>query len=207
MTFKSIARVTFNVLVTALSCVPLASGADHENDGAPIDFARDVQPIFARACLKCHGPDRQRGKLRLDERASAFAGGDSGEPAVRPGDVGASPLLERVTTPDAERRMPLKGEPLSADEIALLKRWVAQGAPLAGGTRKLRTSPARAPGHRRGPGALGVPPAPGGRASGSSPVRSGSHGHRLVFAREAGAERPGVFGRGRAAHADPALGF
>ncbi len=128
MTCKPIPRVTFNVLVTALSCVPLASGADHENDGAPIDFARDVQPIFARACLKCHGPDRQRGKLRLDERASAFAGGDSGEPAVRPGDVGASPLLERVTTPDAERRMPLKGEPLSADEIALLKRWVAQGA-------------------------------------------------------------------------------
>ena len=109
-----------------------------------------MQPIFARACLKCHGPDRQRGKLRLDERASAFAGGDSGEPAVRPGDVGASPLLERVTTSDAERRMPLKGEPLGGRDRAPQ----AMGCP---GPRRWPEAPANsapAPrdlGHRRGP--------------------------------------------------------
>ncbi len=118
------------VWVAALAMASPATAADDPGDGgAAVDYARDVRPILARACLKCHGPEKQRGGLRLDERASVIAGGDSGEPAVTPGKIDASPLLERVTTADMALRMPPAGKPLSTGEIALLRRWIAAGAP------------------------------------------------------------------------------
>jgi hypothetical protein len=116
------------MLLETVSLASLSLGADSRDDEAPVDFALDVQPIFARSCQMCHGPQKLRGGLRLDERASVLAGGDSGEPAIAPGDVKASRLLERVSTDDASRRMPPKGERLSSGEIAVLKRWIAQGA-------------------------------------------------------------------------------
>ncbi len=122
--------VGLGALVVVLAVASPSYGVDnHKDDGGSIDFARDVEPVLARHCLKCHGPEKQRGGLRLDDRASVLAGGDSGEPAVKPGDVTASHLLERVTTADKSQRMPPRGEPLSADEITLLKRWVVLDAP------------------------------------------------------------------------------
>ena len=44
----------------------------------PADFARDVQPLFADRCVKCHGPEKMKGGLRLDVKAAAFKGGDDG---------------------------------------------------------------------------------------------------------------------------------
>ena len=81
-----------------------------------------------RACLECHGPEKQRGGLRLDSRTSVYKGGESGEPAIVPRDPDASPLLERVASDDPTFRMPPKGERLAAGELTLLKRWVAEGA-------------------------------------------------------------------------------
>ena len=102
-------------------------GATGDN-ARPVDFATQVRPLFARTCLKCHGPEKQRGGLRLDSRASVLKGGDSGEPAIVPGDPDASALLERVASDDSTVRMPPKGERLAAGESGLLKRWVAEGA-------------------------------------------------------------------------------
>ncbi len=93
-----------------------------------VDFARQVQPVFARACLRCHGPDRQNGGLRLDRRDSAFRGGESGLPAVAPGDPLASALIERVKSADESNRMPPKGDRLTAAEIETLRQWIAAGA-------------------------------------------------------------------------------
>ncbi len=124
----STGKITLGVLFATLTFAPPSRGDDPIEEGAPVDFARDVQPILARACQKCHGAEKRRGGLRLDERESAFAGGDSGEPAIRAGKVDESPLLKRVSTGDAAKRMPLRGDPLSASEIALLSRWIAQGA-------------------------------------------------------------------------------
>jgi mono/diheme cytochrome c family protein len=111
-------------VVLALGCV---AGAG-DDPLRPVDFASQVRPIFARSCLKCHGPEKQRGGFRLDARASALAGGESGEPALVPGDASASFLLERVASADEDLRMPPRGERLSAAEIGLLTRWVAEGA-------------------------------------------------------------------------------
>jgi mono/diheme cytochrome c family protein len=91
-----------------------------------VEFKRDVQPIFAKHCVSCHGPDKQRGGLRLDRKADAFAGGDSGK-AFEPRKAAESPLLRRVTATD-DTKMPPKGERLSAAEVATLKAWIEQGA-------------------------------------------------------------------------------
>src|ERR1041384_588335 len=50
-----------------------------------IDFTRDIAPIFIKRCTECHGPDQQKSKLRLDNKADAFRGGKSDKPAILPG--------------------------------------------------------------------------------------------------------------------------
>src|SRR5438876_11738407 len=78
-----------------------------------VEFAADVRPIFVRHCFACHGPDQQKGGLRLDRKAAALQGGDSGL-AIRPGDGAGSPLVRRVAGADPEAAMPPKGARLSA---------------------------------------------------------------------------------------------
>ncbi len=95
--------------------------------GEPVDYLRDIKPILARNCYGCHGPDQQRSGLRLDTAAAALKGGDSGKVIV-PGQSGASKLIKAVSGIDDVVVMPLKGEPLSAKQIALLKSWIDEGA-------------------------------------------------------------------------------
>jgi hypothetical protein len=93
-----------------------------------IDFRRDIQPIFARACLACHGGRKQRGGLRLDVRQAALEGSDSG-PVIRPGDAANSRLLHVVAGLDPQTKMPPEGKPLTAAEVGRLRAWIEQGAP------------------------------------------------------------------------------
>ncbi|MBW3599590.1 MAG: PSD1 and planctomycete cytochrome C domain-containing protein, partial [Planctomycetes bacterium] len=96
-----------------------------------VDFQREIQPIFAKWCFACHGPDTGEGGLRLHHQATALAELDSGERAIVPGDVERSVLLERVSEEDEFLRMPPEGEPLSESEISLLRRWIKGGAEWA----------------------------------------------------------------------------
>src|SRR5262245_4766020 len=59
----------------------------------PIDFKRDVAPIFVKRCSECHGPDVQKSKLRLDNKADAFKGGKSGKPTIVPGKSSESEII------------------------------------------------------------------------------------------------------------------
>src|SRR6185503_2074825 len=72
------------------------------------DFIRDVQPIFAAHCLKCHGPEKQKNGFRLDDAAVAFRGGDSGKAAIVASDSAASALFQRITTTNSDEIMPPK---------------------------------------------------------------------------------------------------
>ncbi len=92
----------------------------------PVDFARDVRPIFAKRCVGCHGPKKHEGGLRLDLRRTTFQGGDSG-PAFVPG-TSTGEALKRLVSKDEKLRMPLHEEPIPAKEIATLQAWVEQGA-------------------------------------------------------------------------------
>jgi mono/diheme cytochrome c family protein len=94
---------------------------------AAADFVSDVRPVFASRCFECHGPDKQRGGLRLDRKADALQGGDSG-PAITPGKSGDSLLIRKISSTDAQERMPPKGDPLTAAQIQSLKSWIDAGA-------------------------------------------------------------------------------
>ncbi len=93
-----------------------------------VDFVTDIQPILARRCLECHGPQKQKSAYRLDNQPIAFRGGDSGHAAIVPGNSAGSPLIRSVTSSDRDERMPPKGDPLTADEVGLLRAWIDQGA-------------------------------------------------------------------------------
>jgi hypothetical protein len=92
------------------------------------DFSRDVLPLLEQHCFKCHGPEKQKGGLRLDIKEGAFKTGESGERAIVPGRASESRLIKLVASNDDAERMPSKGESLSAAQIGLLKRWIDAGA-------------------------------------------------------------------------------
>jgi mono/diheme cytochrome c family protein len=105
----------------------------------PPDFSRDIRPVLEQHCFKCHGSDKQKGGLRLDQKASVLKGGESGEPAIVPGDIGRSHLLQLIVSTDPDEMMPPKGERLKAEQVALLNKWVETGA------HWIDTSPAAQP--------------------------------------------------------------
>ena len=74
-----------------------AVGAEAEAAQPPVDFAKEVQPLLKQRCWRCHGGEHQEGGLRLNERKSALAGGDSGKPAIVPGKPDDSRLLRAVS--------------------------------------------------------------------------------------------------------------
>src|SRR6185295_10853706 len=94
----------------------------------PIHYARDIQPIFAARCYSCHGPTLQSGGLRLDRRARALKGGDSGIPAILPGRAAGSLLIQYVIGKDSKTVMPPAGERLTPAQIKLLSDWIDRGA-------------------------------------------------------------------------------
>ena len=97
----------------------------------PVNFARDVRPILADNCFACHGPDDKARKagLRLDTKEGAFARLKSGGLTIAPGKPDESDLVFRIESDDPELHMPPKksGKQLTADQVAMLRRWVEQG--------------------------------------------------------------------------------
>ena len=92
-----------------------------------IDFETQVRPLLVQHCTKCHGAPLQKSGLRLDAKHAAFKGSDNG-PVIVPGNADASELFRRITTDVADERMPSEGQPLNANEIKLLQRWIDGGA-------------------------------------------------------------------------------
>jgi len=95
---------------------------------APVDFSTQIKPILNEHCLACHGGVKRSGGFSLLFRQDALAATDSGKPAILPGNAGNSEMIRRLTHPDPELRMPYREDPLSEEEIDLLKRWIEQGA-------------------------------------------------------------------------------
>src|SRR5437588_8983809 len=105
-------RPALSILASVAPLLAMAARAD-----APLDFDKDVKPIFEQQCFKCHGPDQQKSGLRLDVKANALKGGDSGEPAIVPGSAHKSNLLKVVVSDDPEQAMPPKGDRLKPQQI------------------------------------------------------------------------------------------
>ena len=113
-------------LVVFVLVVPPAQSADG------VDFQRVIRPILSEHCFECHGPDeavRQAG-LRLDHREGVFTPLDSGAIAVVAGSPDESELVRRITSLDDDTRMPPPDaeNPLSPQQIAVLRQWISEGA-------------------------------------------------------------------------------
>ena len=102
---------------------------------APIQFARDIAPILSDTCYQCHGPDgaQREAELRLDTQAGLMASRGKHQ-IIKPKSRAGSQLWGRITAADADERMPPKdsGKTLTAAQIALIGRWIDQGADWQG---------------------------------------------------------------------------
>ena len=94
----------------------------------PVDFSRDIQPLLAKRCFSCHGPDTREGGLRLDQQAGATAILDSGSHAIVSGQPADSVILERISATDPDTQMPPEGPRLTAAQIDAVARWIKEGA-------------------------------------------------------------------------------
>lgn len=99
---------------------------------AEVDFQKEVRPVLAEHCWHCHGVDdkERQGGLRLDDRAAALRGGETGAAAIVPGRPEDSELLKRLTSHDEDLLMPPKSQPKrpTEAEIARLRQWILEGA-------------------------------------------------------------------------------
>ncbi len=93
-----------------------------------VDFAKDVQPILQKSCVECHGPEKPKGKLRLDTKEAAFQGGKGGV-SIEPGKADQSELYRRISLPaDNDEVMPNKGDRLTKAQTDVIRDWINQGA-------------------------------------------------------------------------------
>jgi len=99
----------------------------------PVSYSRDVLPILEARCYKCHGPTgKARGGLRLHDIAALHEGAEELW-LIHPGSAEESPLYQLLTLPaDDLDIMPASGDPLTAEQIDIIKRWIDEGAQLDG---------------------------------------------------------------------------
>ncbi|TWU04680.1 PSD1 and planctomycete cytochrome C domain-containing protein [Stieleria varia] len=116
------------LLAFVLACWLTTSQSAPRAIGAEVDFSQQIQPILAKHCAACHGPDTAESGLSFSDREAALVETESGEHAIVPGDIDASMLIARITTQDEFERMPPEGDALSDEEIEILKAWIKEGA-------------------------------------------------------------------------------
>ncbi len=116
----------------AFLCSALAFGQEDllQEDEQSVSFQRDVLPILRSSCQGCHQPAKAQGDVVLLNHGDLLLAVDGGEPCIVPGSPDASVLVD-VITPlgDVPPEMPEDGPPLSQDQVELIRRWIAAGAP------------------------------------------------------------------------------
>ena len=124
--FSWAAGIGFGLLTTL--AVTSANSAEIPSQ---VQFNRDVRPLLSEHCFKCHGPDEthREADLRLDLREHLYEDQGGGYQAVVPGTPDKSELMRRIVAEDVGERMPPEGEePLTAEQVEIIRRWIEQGA-------------------------------------------------------------------------------
>ena len=125
------------VIALGLS-LAVASAADKKVDTSKlppassqkdVTYVKDIKPMFEQSCFKCHGAEKQKGKLRLDSLEAVLKGGEDGK-ILKPGDSANSDIVHAIARLDDDSAMPPadKGKPLTKDQIGLVRAWIDQGA-------------------------------------------------------------------------------
>src|SRR5262245_46821159 len=123
-----LAGISLAALVAVCFAFPLSSASLPDK----IDFNSHIKPLLSDRCYACHGPDEKarKAKLRLDVKEGAFKALEEGMFVIKPGDLAKSEAYRRITTSDPDDKMPPPKSNLSLgkDEVALIGRWIEQGA-------------------------------------------------------------------------------
>ena len=106
----------------------------------PVDFARDIKPLFEASCIKCHGRGKAKGGFKLDTRETFLKGGESG-PVAQAGHSAESYLIELVSGLNPDEVMPVKGSKLTPAQVGLLRAWIDQGSPWDAGVTFAKPPP------------------------------------------------------------------
>ncbi len=121
------AHSTARIMIRALFILTATAAVAAPNAESLKFFEKDVRPLLVEACQECHGPQKHKGGLRLDNLPYILQGGESG-PAIVPHKPDASLLIKLVNYDDPDMEMPPDGK-LSSAKIEILKKWIAMGAP------------------------------------------------------------------------------
>ena len=108
----------FAIYCLALACVGTSAKGE-------VSFHKEIVPILKRSCQGCHHPGKLKGELDVTSHAALSRGGKHG-PVFKAGDPKESALVQEISGP--EPSMPAEGDPLSAAEVSLFERWIAEGA-------------------------------------------------------------------------------
>lgn len=122
----AVKRLFLFAAAISISAAAIARSLPSAYEGV-VEFSPDIEPILKANCYSCHGPKNQKGGLRLDSQKSAMLGGDEGKVIV-PGKSAESKLIHLVAGFEEDKLMPPKGDRLSVDQIAKLRRWIDDGA-------------------------------------------------------------------------------
>src|SRR5689334_18775041 len=93
-------------LIASASCFAASLLLARAASVEPVDFTKEIRPLFEQHCFKCHGPEKQKGGLRFDSKAGAFKTAESGEKAIVPGHASESRLIKLVSSTKDDDRMP-----------------------------------------------------------------------------------------------------
>ncbi|MCA1597343.1 MAG: DUF1549 domain-containing protein, partial [Chloroflexi bacterium] len=120
MTLKNTIPVFEGLCLVLLAAAPLLSAPPAP---APkVDYLKQIQPVLRASCYQCHGPDTQAASLRLDQRKAVLGH------VVIPGKSASSLLLQRILGQGGKPRMPMGFAPLPSEQVALIRRWIDEGA-------------------------------------------------------------------------------
>lgn len=121
-------RILLSAFSLILTLGAIAAAQEQAAAPAPVSFSKDVAPVFLKNCQACHGQNDPKGDFQLFNYATLM----KAEGAVTPGKPDDSELLRLLVSEEKEERMPKDADPLPADKVALVKRWIEEGAKFDG---------------------------------------------------------------------------
>ena len=122
-----------SLLVCAAMVMAAGTAAARGDEGpAPVSFSKDVAPILLKHCQACHGPPEPKGGFQVTTFESFMKPGESEAASVTAGKLDESEVFNLITLDDADLRMPKEADPLSAEQVELIKRWITEGAKYDG---------------------------------------------------------------------------
>ena len=122
---RCIFRLFLCLAIVSLLAVPALA---QEQPAAGVSFSKDIAPLLLKNCQACHGASDAKGGFQLGSYTALMKPGDSGSASITPGKPDDSEVLRLISVQDKGERMPKDGDPLPADKIALVRKWIEEGA-------------------------------------------------------------------------------